>query len=313
MERSIQEWLTNAMNGVFNQSILFVKTEDTEFQNTDILLKKLKSPNEKIQLNISVIKNDINRSSFRRFDPEKNNIFIKTKNLSLDNNRSNEEFQKVVRELYDKKILYIHIKIPFNVMIDKLIFQHEINDRSYIEHLAKISPIDLLDVIKNFSSEQILDFLTKDKYTRQNILSIDDSSKLILTQNEFNWLRDDINFLKSCNILTARLAVVLYRFAFLDINANHTLIGRYMFKLTGTRSKTINNTYLGLKKSFIPEDLRNKNFKAYDLSINHAEIKIREEIAKNLLELRLNKLDSITIAKITGLTENMIFNLKKRL
>lgn len=313
MERSIQEWLTNAMNGVLNQSILFVKTEDTEFQNTDMLLKKLKSQNEKIQLNISVIKNDINRSSFRRFDPEKNNIFIKTKNLSFDNNRSNEEFQKVVRELYDKEILYIHIKISFNVMIDKLIFKHEINDRTYIEHLAKISPIDLLDLIKNFSSEEILYFITKGTDDRSNILSIDHSSKLILTENEFNWLRDDINFLKSCNILSARLAVILYRFAFLDINANHTLIGRYMFKLTGTRSKTINSTYLELKKSFIPEDLRNKNFKAYDLSINHAEIKIREEIAKSLLALQLNKLDSTTIAKVTKLPENTILYLKRKL
>jgi len=119
--------------------------------------------------------------------------------------------------------------------------------------------------------------------------------------------------LKKSNVLTSRLAIVLYRFAFLDYSASHTFIGRYIHKLFGVKSKTMNYKSSALIQCPLHNDLRNKNFKAYDLSINESEIAIRKEIAKNLISLGSSKINSKDIAKVTGLTDKIVDTLKKKL
>ncbi|MDD5158109.1 hypothetical protein [Sulfurimonas sp.] len=48
------------------------------------------------------------------------------------------------------------------------------------------------------------------------------------------------------------------------------------------------------------------------VGICQSEMRIREEIAKKLLALRIKKLDNQTLAKVTGLPTEKIEKLKKR-
>jgi hypothetical protein len=127
----------------------------------------------------------------------------------------------------------------------------------------------------------------------------------------------DINMLCQHKILTSRLAILIYRVSLLDINANVTKIGREIHRLTNSRSKTfstqmIKNLYKDIINS-ISTDLLIKNFKAYDLNINNAEIAIRTEIANNLLSFNIDGLTLDMIAESTNLPLNIIQRLQNNI
>lgn len=112
------------------------------------------------------------------------------------------------------------------------------------------------------------------------------------------YMKNDISLFISSNILTSRLAVIMYRIAFIDPEANTTKIGRYFHKISGNKSKTFNFKTHKIPK-FTP-DLEKLSFKAYDFNVNDAEVNIRQEIAMKLLALDINELDAKMIAEVTG-------------
>lgn len=121
-------------------------------------------------------------------------------------------------------------------------------------------------------------------------------------------LESDIGMLHNYNVLTSRLAIIIYRLATLELDANVTKIGREIHKLTGSKSKTFTPKMIRVKS----KDLNNKNFRAYDLNVNDREITIRTEIANNLLSYDIKELTPEIIAIATRLPLKTIQNLDSK-
>lgn len=118
-------------------------------------------------------------------------------------------------------------------------------------------------------------------------------------------IKTDLSILETYNILTSRLAVLIYRVAMLNPLETTTQAGRYFHKQLGSKSKTFNKLKLlgNKQKRNNPQRQNEYNFKGYDLSVNEAEAAIKKEIAKALLSFLNNnkKLDIDAVAKVTKL------------
>jgi hypothetical protein len=299
----IQQWLQKAIQGNVNEDILFIDNNiQPLISNIDIIRSKYKNAKFNIYLIDDSIRSNIPTNPLSL---EKNNIILKGMVSNI-----NESFQKFLRQTYGKKILYFKTSLPLEQIVEK-INSGVYNDIAF--NVNKIEPISLEYLLKNHRSINVEDFLLKELTNRQNILSLNKLAEMGMTINELTWLQYDIGILQKCNVLTSRLAVILYRFTFLDLNANYTLIGRYIHQICGVRSKTMNSKYSSLTNCLLPEDLKQKNFKAYDLSVNESDIAIREEIATKLLNLQIKQLDIKKIAMVTSLTIEKIEKLKKKM
>jgi len=202
-----------------------------------------------------------------------------------------------------------------NHYIDSLVFKEisiDINE-DYLYWLKKDIPLDLI----NSSNINLLDFINKKVWFMKFILGDSFSITKDITINLQTSLQTDIEMLREHRVLTSRLAIIIYRIATLDINANITKIGRYIHEKTGTKSKTFNTKMmqsLSVNNSIIiSNDLWNKNFKAYNLNINETDIAIRTEIACNLLSYNLINLTIEMIAKSTKLPISTINKLYSEL
>lgn len=116
-----------------------------------------------------------------------------------------------------------------------------------------------------------------------------------------NLIFQDILLLKNEEILTSRLAIVLYRLSFLNLQENKTRIGIYFRDKLKRQSKTLNLQTFNIEnlENQYP-DLSKKSFRGYELKIKpKTEKEVRIEIAKNLLKY---KVDGSIIAKATKLS-----------
>jgi hypothetical protein len=129
---------------------------------------------------------------------------------------------------------------------------------------------------------------------------------------------DDIEMLYKHKVLTSRLAVIIYRIFTLKIDSNITSIGRKIHNLTGCKSKSFTADMIlnlsNYKEYTISYDLRKekKVFKAYDLNVNHMELKIRTEIAMELLSYNIKELTIDIISKSTKLPIETIKKLNSK-
>ena len=128
-------------------------------------------------------------------------------------------------------------------------------------HYIEILPI--IKIIENKQLDTIINFIIY--YTNQksyipidiNIL-LEDTSYKDNIYELFDLIEADIYLLSNYEILTSRLAMVIYRLSFLDLKANKTKIGLFFKDKLRVQSKTIN-----LKSSnieFINQDLNEKSF-----------------------------------------------------
>jgi hypothetical protein len=131
--------------------------------------------------------------------------------------------------------------------------------------------------------------------------------------NFFENLTDDLIILKHEQILPARLAVIIYRIALLDIEATTTKVGRYFNEHLGLKSKVFYFNHPRIKKTVLTNTLARNKFKAYDLEASEREEKVRREIALSLIRLNLSELDMGTICEVTKLPMSKVKKLKNQL
>lgn len=172
-------------------------------------------------------------------------------------------------------------------------------------YLEKFPIIKLLDS-KNYTIiDSYLDYLI-------NYLQIFPYASII---NNTAYQRDNLNtnkliyqdivLLKNEEILTSRLAIVLYRLSFLNLKENQTKIGIYFRDKLNRQSKTLNLQTFNIDnvETQYPE-LSKKSFRGYELKIKpKTEKEVRIEIAKSLLKY---KVDTNIIVKATKLSAEEI-------
>ncbi|MFA5461363.1 MAG: hypothetical protein WC274_04715 [Sulfurimonas sp.] len=177
-------------------------------------------------------------------------------------------------------------------------------EKSYLYFIGEFDPYEFILKHSNHEIKEFMNF--NQKHGLISLFGFDMNRYLYkqinVPENDLEKLYKDIDVLKSSNILTSRLGIVIYRMIG-NIKETTTHIGRYFHKCTGSASKAIK----------LPFDINSNSniYKAYDLNVNESEMNIRKEIAKELLALNIKKLDSSTIAKITKVPSKTIDKMLK--
>jgi hypothetical protein len=218
-------------------------------------------------------------------------------------------------KLPENNLLYVPKKNNFYSNFDNYI-NPDINKDTTIntlmeedKYLFYIEPTDPFNLIKVKTDDELITFfkftindgyLSWFGYKKYNLLTHDIN---VDSEDIFEVIKTDLTMLRVNQILTSRLAVLIYRIAKLKPSATVSEVGRYFHKQTGSKSKTLNYELIKKQKTLKGVDLdinlKGKNFKAYDLTVNEFEIAIRKDIAMKLESLNLQGLDSKTIAEIT--------------
>lgn len=326
----IANWLYKAKKGLVNDEILLFHQKDffstidiSKFINTLSITNQIirrGNISEKFGFSQIYLVKDIDYSSI------KEKIDLKHANIILFSSDPN-----VITSYRDYKESFIFFNYPDKDVTDYLYFL----DKSSLEYystidifekdrlniyLEKQDPILLINsdykifqgylFYKLFDLKQpfskFFDFIMKDtkyeKYIGDKILL----NKMILFE---------VSLLREKRILTATLAMLIYRITTLDLKINKTNIGNYYRKKLGTESKNLYNLNK-LLEDFDSKGIEEflKQAKVYDLNkseiilSNEDRLKIR--IAKKLLlENNLN-LTSEQIQEITELSPNLINLLK---
>lgn len=306
----ITQWFNNLLGYQQNDEILFFESLNSDRKK--LIRELLTKQNNYIIINLTSY-----TSNFERY--ENSNII-----LFQDMNEKNIPEQPVFKKMIHKIFLLAPNENEFfdkikNYIDPKKIQSHPnqyTKEERYLYYFEKVDPLGLI-LNKNF---ELIPFIIN--AIRRNLifwkpqvvrnLLIDKTSFKIETFEES--LYADIFLLRESQILTSRLAVIIYRIANLNLGATTTASGRYFHKKTGTKSKAYNYDLL-LKYNRSEEikidiGLNKKNFKAYDLTINESEITIRREIAKNLVYLKEFNLDANTISSITKLPQEEVEKLQ---
>ncbi len=308
----ITQWFNNVLDGKQNDEILFLErpTGNTEKSIHELLGE---------QNNYKITSTTAYTNHFKKYENKNRNIIL----FQSINEQYISELP-VFRKMIHKIFLLVPKENNFlkeikNDIDTKRIQSHSntyIKEERYLYYFEKVDPLDLIlnntFELKSFIHNAIIQNLIfwKDR-DRLNLLIYKTSFK---RENYTDSLSADILLLIENKILTSRLAVVVYRIANLNLSATTTEAGRYFHKKLGSKSKTSNYNliikYNRSDKMVIDLDLRGKNFKAYDLTINESEITIRREIAKNLVCLKEFNLDANTISSITKLPLEEVEKLK---
>lgn len=108
-------------------------------------------------------------------------------------------------------------------------------------YIKQSNPIELL----NKDAEQLKDFLYLLFNNRNNCKYLN-CKDILLRGYSFN-IEKDIQYLEDEQILTSRLAIILYKIAFLNTDKNiDTLIGKFYHKHLGVKSVKCTNKHLGI-------------------------------------------------------------------
>lgn len=301
LEVLIKNWFCSLNNNRFNDAILFLICSG-QFNNlTELQMQK------KDNLNIW---NSSKYLNYKVLNNKQINHIIITQNTKFN-------FEQI-----DKKLLIIpHDHDFFKNM------KNYITSESYIQLNIKesdnfkywLQKENLLNLVQDFNSEY-LSTLVKTKLKMLSMIDLtiiynitdNNTSGGLLNENYYT----DIEMLHKYKVFTSRLAIVLYRIAFLEFNANSTKIGREIHKLVRNKSKTFtvqmikslsNDNTLSISNDLI----KKKSFKAYDLNVDEKNISIRIEIANNLLSYDIRELTLDKIAKSTNLSIEKIEELNK--
>jgi len=278
-EKLIKNWFYLVKNNEINDSILvlmYVANLENKLTNLlrkyNIYLFISSQPLNYMQLNSQ------NHNSILLIDSTKNFLNIEQIKLKL-------LFVPAISEFYKDSNSYINLLEFTDIQID--------NSLKYLFWLEKDIPLDLI----RGNDVDLKNYILKRAWIMNSIQS---HEKI----NIDTALYTDVKMLSENQLLTSRLAIIIYKTSKLEINANFTKIGRYWHEVIGTKSKTFNTNML-IKRSpnniVISHDLIQKNFKAYDLNINESEMTIRMEIANNLLSYNVVNLSLEMIAKATKL------------
>jgi len=316
--RLITEWFNNLLDNKINNEILYLENVDPNTVRSirDLLFKY----NADKFVYVSDVIEDLDSIE------NKNNVILF---LKIKNNRSKFIGSKMLGKL---KLLFVPRKSIFYNKMENYIDPTNIrkhpkvdiseNER-FLYYIEKVNPINL---ITNRTYFEIVSFLETSIKRSFIFMEPDEMLSLLLDKTNYkkeNYvdfignLTSDIMNLKNFQILTSRLAVVIYRIANLNLDATTTEVGRYFHRELGSKSKTYNyrlmykqtEADIGLN---IAKDLGGKNFKAYDLRIDESERNTKIQIALKLIKLKKCPLDADTIGKLTDLPIKEIEKLIKQ-
>ena len=299
----IKEWFNNILYGIDNQNtILLLEDIDGTLENTITYLLPERKATQNDTCAVFDIRIKIPYEIIKNF---KNTILI------IPAEKSSAEYPNLdFNKLLSFKILYIsadNTDFYSNILNYINLSQAEnfiqiVNNERHLHFIERVNLHELLTNNRNFLwLNGYLNFIVKRYFKFCNEVNCHSSLVKGTTFKETTYstdMKNDVNLFIASNILTSRLAVIIYRVAFLDPNANTTKIGIYFQKKSGSKSKVFSaKTHKSLAN--IP-DLKGKSFKAYDFNVNESEIAIREEIAIKLTELDIKELDAQKIYEITG-------------
>lgn len=318
----VQQWFYNVQSGKTNDCILILEYRENE--NFDVQIRQIFKKNglENLQYSVSNATN-IDHSIVSK--PSNNLIiaipfFTNILNLLNHSKLQGKSFLYVPRgeatDFYSK--MEQHILTEDTVQISDI----PINKRYYY-YIEKIDPLELIQTRTTEEISNFLRFMIEQR--RQLWMQYISSPNLhflsvLLEGTVFNKvtfqigslfdnLNNDIQMLKKGNILTSRLATIIYRVALLDAAATTVKAGKYFHEKTGSKSKMFKKNHSKIKLLHI--ELASKDFKAYDLTVDEKALSIRKEIATKLLQLKISELDMQTIAVVTNLSEQEINKLMK--
>ena len=322
----IANWLYKAKKGFVNDEILLLHQKGfsstssiSRFLNTLSITNQIirrGNISEKFEFSQIYLVKDVDYNSI------KEKIDLKSTNIILFSSDSN-----VITSYRDYKSSFIFFNYPDKDVADYLYFLDKdsleyystINifekDRLNI-YLEKEDPILLINSDNKIFEEYLFyklfdlkhpfskffDLIMKDtkyeKYLGDKILL----NKMILFE---------VSLLREKRILTATLAMLIYRITTLDLKINKTNIGNYYRKKLGTESENLYNLNK-LLEDFDSKGIEEflKQAKVYDLNkseiilSNEDRLKIR--IAKKLLSKNELKLTYEQIQEITELSQDLI-------
>ena len=290
----LKNWFYNLKNGNINKEILILiysgKADDLLKINPHIRFK-VKSHLAHKNINYSVL----NDNNFNQI------IIIESiQEINID-------LEKIDKKMIVVSSTHNFYKNPEEYSNAQYNNEMNLNENALNSLYIKKENID--ELIQNSKQKDLYNLILKKLFILRNMyLNIDQIvMQNIQMGNSFNEnLSGDIEMLNRHEILTARLAVIIYRVFSLKINANITEIGRKINLITGAKSKTFTPkmivNLLNHQKTFLSPDLiKKKSFKAYNLNVNELEHKIRIEIANELLSFNPKELSFDLISKATKL------------
>ncbi|MEW6552242.1 MAG: hypothetical protein AB1389_08965 [Campylobacterota bacterium] len=309
IDKLIQEWFSKLLSGEINNDILLLEnTSTTYISELQSAIRQHKENNVEY-----IIVDEDKQSTKYTTRTNKNLIYV------LSPNKSNTKLL-ATNLIKHNSFLYIPEKHEFYTNMSKYINKDLKNignikiEKRYLYYIEKMDPFDF---IMNSTESQLQDFLRFIIF--QGCLSWNSGNKFVLMQN-YEIAENDLALLKKGEILTARLAILLYKTTMLDVELSKIYIGKYFRAKIGSKSKTFNIKLLNrlgerIKDTNINMTNHVKNFKAYDLKVNESELNIRIEIAKNLITAFLDNktLDIDNIGKMTNLPKKEVQILKDKL
>jgi len=226
---------------------------------------------------------------------------------------------------YDRPLLNLHLQneilqgnnfltnqdtVHLKGIIDQNSLPPSIKYHERFFYYIEILPI--AKIIKNKRFDVILTFI---KYHIYGVSRIPIDTSILFEETSYNNKYDfndlieaDVYLLDKYEILTSRLAIIIYRLSFLNFKANKTKIGLFFKDKLKVKSTSINLNNLNVE--FINQDLNGKSFRGYELRKRmNSEEAVKLEIAKNLLKCNI-KIN--IISKATKLSKEKIesINLK---
>lgn len=322
----IANWLYKAKKGFVNDEILLFHQKDSftpsyisKFINTLFIGNQIitkKDISEKFEFSKIYLVNNIDYDSIKeKIDLRVTNIILFSsdpnvvtsyrdyKKSFIFSNYTGKDATEYLSFLNKKSLEYystidILEKDRFNIYLEKQDSISLIN--SDYEIFFKYLFYKLFDLTQPFSN--FFDFIMKDTKYEKYLGNKTLLNKMILFE---------VSLLKEKRILTATLAMLIYRITTLDLKENKTNIGNYYRNKLGIESKNLYNLNK-LLENFDSKDIEEflKQAKVYDLNkseiilSNEDRLKIR--IARKLLSKNELKLTSEQIQEITELSQDLI-------
>ncbi len=284
-ENKLVKWFENCFKDKSNEEYLYL----INFNSADV--KNLKNHNVKL----------IDLENFNEYI-SKNNYILYNKFTTNSNNNSISS-ANWIRLKNDIKI----ICVKYDEAMYNAIKSQDINKIKEFQYHF-IEKIDFKEIIE---MHDIYYFLQKRNLEISFLLGY----YIIPLDKIERFYKVQIELFKAQKILTADLANKIYVLLQLDFCCNNTDIGNNIRKILNVKSKSITykkfRGYLDKVRILYKSTIPIKQIRIYDLNINQIEFDTKIKIAKNLVSLKKEKLNTVLISQITELPEKEIKKLQQ--
>jgi len=224
----IYNWLAKLKENQVNSDVLLLifKGYFQHYQNIDTKLNKI----------IEKITKELTMQEMSNYD------ILRIENIaSLKVNTNTiligyEVMDRKFLQDIDFQILCFYCKNYNKETILPIVTTKTVQNKHIDESLCIIKKRSPIEILSNYKAYQIEDYLYS--YFQQK-LSPYDNKITIFYPNIFKiWIRGDIKILSKEKILTARLAIIIYKVSTLNFNVSDKKIGLFYKNVFGTKSKS---------------------------------------------------------------------------